>query len=96
MKKCILALLCAAAMLFFAGCAAMGDPVLYVDEAHEHVYGFWYDVTPLSCVHAGEQVRYCKVCLREERQTLELAQEIAERHHNIENGHCTLCEYVEN
>jgi len=94
MKKRIFALLCAVLVLLLTACGGTGDPVLYVDESHEHVYGFWYDVKPLTCVSEGEQIRYCKICLAEERQTLPISADVAARNHHIKDGSCTECGYT--
>ncbi|MBQ3482728.1 MAG: hypothetical protein IJA78_00970 [Clostridia bacterium] len=94
MRKRILALLCAILAVVLTACAGPGSPVLYVDETHEHVYGFWYDVKTLTCVSEGEQVRYCKVCLAEERQIVPIPAAVEERNHQIENGSCTACGYT--
>ena len=94
MKKHILALCLTALLIVLASCASMGAPVLYADAEHEHVYGFWYDEVVCDCRHAGEQVRYCKVCLAEQRQDIPISENEAERKHSIENGSCTACGYT--
>ena len=73
-----LALLC----LLLCACGAE-EPVPYEDDAHEHVYGFWYDATEPTCTQAGSQVRYCKICNHAQEKTQELSDEMAELPHDF-------------
>lgn len=81
---------------------------LYDTGTHTHVYGNRYDVTPVSCVAEGEEIRYCKICHAAVTDTVAIAEEIDARVHTFsltvvaatecEEGYtrkaCTLCEYV--
>ena len=93
MRKRLFCILLAALLLLLPACAGTGADTPYEAE-HEHVYGFWYDVKPLTCVSEGEQIRYCKICLAEERQTLPISADVAARNHHIKDGSCTECGYT--
>ena len=93
--------------LLFVSCGSEST-YLYDAGAHTHVYGNRYDVTPVSCVAEGEQIRYCKICHAAVTDTVGVAEDIAARAHafsltvvaatECEEGYtrkvCTLCDYV--
>ena len=79
-KRWFLALLIALCCLLCA-CGAGGDAVLYADESHEHTYGFWYDVSDVTCCAEGVQVRYCKLCHESEQKLTPIPEDVAEREH---------------
>ncbi len=79
-KRWLLALFLALCCVLCA-CGADGDAVLYADESHEHVYGFWYDVSAPTCAADGEQVRYCKICHESEQKAISIPEDVAERDH---------------
>ncbi len=84
MRKWRILLVITALCVLFCACSA-GDAEPYADETHEHVYGYWYEVTALSCCDEGEEVRYCKICHAEQLRTLAVASDIAERVHAYED-----------
>ena len=81
---------------------------LYNTGTHTHVFGNRYDVTPVTCVEEGTQVRYCKICHETVTDTVAVAEDINQRTHTFsltvvpatecEEGYtkksCTLCDYV--
>lgn len=90
--------------------AACGSEATYLYDTgtHTHVFGNRYDVTPVSCVADGTQIRYCKICHAAVTDTVTVAENIAHRAHafsltvvpatECEEGYtkksCTLCDYV--
>ena len=64
MKKRSIPVLICACMLLFCACTGRGQTTPYKTE-HNHVYGYWYDGD-----RAGEQVRYCKICLQQESRSV--------------------------
>lgn len=89
---------------------ACASEVTYLYDAgtHTHVYGDYYDVTPVSCIGQGTQVRYCKICRETVTNTVAVVEDIAHRAHafsltvvpptECEEGYtkksCTLCDYM--
>lgn len=81
---------------------------LYNTGTHAHVFGNRYDVMPVTCVEAGTQIRYCKICHASVTDTVAVAEDISQRAHafsltvvpatECEEGYttksCTLCDYV--
>lgn len=108
MKKRWIAVLLLALACLFCACSAEGDSVLYADGSHEHVYGFWYDVSEVTCIAEGQQVRYCKICHASEQKTTPIPEDQGERDHDFvdtvvpstatESGFvsrsCTRCAYT--
>lgn len=107
MRRIDLAALCLAVVLVFAACAAENPSVPYSKGECEHVFGYWYDVSAVTCLDVGQQIRYCKLCQTAEEQTIDVASDIEERKHSFidtvtppteaSGGYttrvCTLCEY---
>lgn len=85
-----IALLVTLLFLLCACAPAPGDTVTYPDGECTHVYGHWYDVTPSTCLVAGEQVRYCKICRATQHREGELPEDPADRNHTP--GEAGLCE----
>ncbi len=94
--------------LLLASCTGNGTTYLYDKEAHTHVFGNRYDITPVSCVAEGTEVRYCKICHEAVTETVAVAADIAARKHSFSDtviaptesaeGYtrrcCTVCPYV--
>ena len=94
--------------LVFVACGGEGTTYLYDAGTHTHVYGNRYDVTPVTCVCEGTQIRYCKICHAAVTDTVAVPEDIAARAHafsdtvvaptEADEGYtkrsCTLCEYV--
>ncbi|MBR3863028.1 MAG: hypothetical protein IKM42_05165, partial [Clostridia bacterium] len=103
---------CMTLMLLFSlmlvACGGEGTTYLYDAGTHTHVYGNRYDVTPVTCVCEGTQIRYCKICHAAVTDTVAVPEDIAARAHafsdtvvaptEADEGYtkrsCTLCEYV--
>lgn len=103
---------CITLMLLFSlvlvACGGEGTAYLYDTGTHTHVYGNRYDVTPVTCVCEGTQIRYCKICHQSVTDTVAVPEDIAARAHafsdtvvaptEADEGYtkrsCTLCEYV--
>jgi len=94
--------------LALSACTAGGDAIPYDNGGVcEHVFGMWYDVHTATCVSAGEQIRYCKICRESETATVPVPTDEAARAHAFSDtvvpatestwGHtdreCTLCHY---
>ena len=94
--------------LLLCACEADGKTFLYGGEAHTHVFGSRYDITPASCIAEGVEIRYCKICHESVTETVAVPEDIAARKHSFSDtvilptesaeGYtrraCTLCEYV--
>ena len=94
--------------LVLVACGGEGTTYLYDAGTHTHVYGNRYDVTPVTCVCEGTQIRYCKICHAAVTDTVAVPEDIAARAHvfsdtvvaptEADEGYtkrsCTLCEYV--
>ena len=65
MKKRLFCLLLAALMLLLPACASEGAAVAYETE-HEHAYGASFDIAPTDGGAVTQQVRYCKICHKEQ------------------------------
>ena len=108
MRKMRLCLCFVLFSLLFSACTAPGATYLYEKGAHTHVFGNRYDVTPVSCVAEGAEVRYCKICHELVTERIAVAESIEARAHHFSDtviaptesaeGYtrrvCTLCEYV--
>ena len=97
-------------LLLFVGCSdgAAGKSYLYETGEHTHVYGNRYDVVAVSCIEAGTDIRYCKICHTAVTSTVNVPEDIAVRAHafadtvvaptEADEGYtarqCTLCPYV--
>lgn len=81
MKRTRLAALCLALVLVFAACAVENPSVPYDKGECQHVWGYWYDIEAVTCLAAGKQIRYCKLCRASQEQTLEVAIDINHRNH---------------
>ena len=107
MRKATLLLATCLVLSLFA-CGGKKADYNYAEENCQHVWGLWYDVTPVTCESAGQRVRYCKLCHREEVETIPVADDIALRAHAFEDTvvpptestagyttrRCTRCGYV--
>ena len=94
--------------LLLVACEGGGGTYLYAGDTHTHVYGSRYDVTPVTCISAGEEIRYCKICHAAVTEAVAVPEDIAARKHafsdtvvpptEADEGYtkrsCTLCEYV--
>lgn len=111
MKKLRLAALMLALVLVLAACAGENPSVPYGEEDCRHVFGYWYDVETVTCLDAGKQIRYCKICREPQEQTVAVATDINQRNHAFSDtvvpptegagGYttrvCTLCDHrIEN
>ena len=83
MRKCRMLAVLLLAVLLLCACDATGDPVPYTDEDHKHIYGHWYDVVPVSCVQAGTQVRYCKLCHAEQTGSVQIPEDREKQLHDF-------------
>lgn len=97
-----------AGLLLLSSCSGKGETYLYGDGGHVHVYGEWYDVTPVNCLDEGEHICYCKICGESYTEKVPIATDIAARQHDYEDtvveptealeGYtrrvCRLCGYV--
>ena len=81
MKKLRLAALLLASVLLLAACAVENPSVPYDKGDCQHVFGYWYDIETVTCLAAGKQIRYCKLCRATQEQTVEVATEINDRNH---------------
>ena len=74
------------ALLFLlCACGVKRVGISYADDAHTHVYGYWYDATLPSCQQRGVQVRYCKICHAEQGKTIEIPDDVTKQVHTYEN-----------
>ena len=94
--------------LLFCACADTGKSYLYETGEHTHVFGNRYDITPVSCIAEGTEVRYCKICHESVTETVPVPEDISVRRHAFSDtvipptesaeGYtrraCTVCEYV--
>ncbi len=94
--------------LLLASCARGGNTYLYDNGTHTHVFGTRYDVTPVTCIGEGREIRYCKICHASVTDTVEISTDMAARHHAFSDTvippteckegytvrNCTLCSYV--
>ena len=108
MRKMRLLLCVVLFSLLLSACTAPGTTHLYEKGAHTHVFGNRYDVTPVSCVAEGVEVRYCKICYEMVTERIAVAEDVADRaHHFVDDvvtptesaeGYtrraCTVCDYV--
>lgn len=107
MKK--IALLLALCLSFsLVACGGRRADFNYAEGSCEHVFGLWYDVTPVTCISEGKRVSYCKFCHHEAIETVPIADDIAARVHDFEDTvvpptestpgyttrRCTRCDYV--
>ena len=83
-KRWFLALLVALCCLLCA-CGAEGDAVLYADESHDHIYGFWYNAGEVTCSTEGVQVRYCKICHQSEEKYTPIPENVTDQEHVFED-----------
>lgn len=85
MKKRILAAALSALMLLplLSACTGENPTVPYAGDGCQHVWGLWYDVESVTCLAAGKQIRYCKLCRTPQEQTVEVPLDIAERKHSF-------------
>lgn len=108
MRKYRFLALLTALLLLFSACSAADGTYVYAEGGHTHIYGAWYDVTPVTCLAAGEHICYCKICGVSALETVPVAEEIAARAHAFDDtvvpptesvgGYtrrvCRLCGYV--
>ena len=73
------------ALVFLLCACATRSGVLSYTEEHTHVYGHWYDTTPVTCQEAGARVRYCKICHAEQSMTVKVPEDDAKRAHPYED-----------
>ena len=83
MRKCRITAVLLLVVLLLCACDVAGDPVPYADEDHKHVYGHWYDVVPVTCVQAGTQVRYCKLCHAEQTGNVQIPEDREKQLHDF-------------
>lgn len=108
MRKYRFLALLAALLLLFSACSATGGTYTYEKSGHTHIYGAWYDVTPVTCLAEGEHICYCKICGVSAVEVIPVAEDIAARVHAFDDtvvpptesvgGYtrrvCRLCGYV--
>jgi len=108
MRKMRVVLLSLLFSLLFTACRGAGSTYLYEKEDHTHVFGNRYDITPVSCVAEGQEIRYCKICHVAVTETVAVPEDMAVRKHSFSDtvfaptesaeGYtrrsCTVCEYV--
>ncbi len=83
MRKCGIVMLLLALLFSLCACNGGSDGISYADPDHRHIYGQWYDVTPVTCTAAGAQVRYCKLCHAEEKRSVPVPEEQTEQLHDF-------------
>ncbi len=108
MKKNGFFALLLAGLLLLSSCSDRRETYLYGDGGHIHIYGEWYDVTPVNCLAEGEHICYCKICGESYTEKIPVAADIAARRHDFEDTVtpptesmegftrrvCRLCDYV--
>lgn len=85
MRKTGFLALLTAGLLLLSSCSGKGETYLFGDGGHVHVYGEWYDVTPVNCLDEGEHVCYCKICGESYTEKIPVATDIAARQHTFED-----------
>ena len=107
-KVRILALLAVLALLLVGCDADAGRSYLYNTGEHTHVFGNRYEVVAVTCIAAGTDIRYCKICHEAVVGTVNVPEEISARAHAFEKTvvlptestegytarQCTLCPYL--
>ena len=107
-KMQLLALFCLLALLLVGCSNDAGKAYLYETGEHTHVFGNSYDVVSVTCVAAGTEIRYCKICHEAVTSTVNVPEDIALRAHNFADTvvaptestegytakQCTLCPYL--
>lgn len=85
MRKTGFLALLLAGLLLLSSCSGKGDTYLFGDGGHVHVYGEWYDVTPVNCLDEGEHICYCKICGESYTEKIPVVTDIAARQHTFED-----------
>lgn len=74
-----------AGLLLLSSCSGNGESYLYGDGGHIHVYGEWYDVTPVNCLVEGEHICFCKICGESYTEKVPVAADDAAKKHDFED-----------
>lgn len=74
-----------AGLLLLSSCSGNGVSYLYGDGGHIHVYGEWYDVTPVNCLVEGEHICFCKICGESYTEKIPVAVDDAAKKHDFED-----------